>query len=95
MSSDKDIILRLKERHRDIPEDDLKDMVASVFSEISNGLRDGDRVEIRNFGSFSLRKRKFSSKSSLKRDNNIGDRQINVVYFRSSRGLLKKIDVTR
>ena len=92
MSAQKDIIAALSNIHQDIPQKDIDFAVKHVFDCIAQALSQKGRIELRNFGSFSTRVRKFSNKSSLKKDNTLGNRIINVVYYRASHNLLKKIN---
>ena len=52
-----DLINRITERSNSFNKDDLDLAVNIVLNIISNSLSNGDRVEIRNFGTFSSRPR--------------------------------------
>ena len=52
-----ELIARLSERYPHLYQRDVERIVNTVFDEISGALADGDRVELRGFGSFSVRKR--------------------------------------
>lgn len=53
-----ELIARLAERNPHLYHRDLERVVNTVFAEISAALAAGDRVELRGFGSFSVRRRK-------------------------------------
>ena len=52
-----ELVSRLSERYPEFGKRLMEDAVSLFFSEISTALQRGQRVEIRGFGSFSLRKR--------------------------------------
>ncbi|MBN34760.1 MAG: integration host factor subunit beta [Rhodospirillaceae bacterium] len=52
-----ELIARLSERYPHLYQRDVERIVNTVFDEISGALADGNRVELRGFGSFSVRKR--------------------------------------
>lgn len=52
-----ELILRLAEKNPHLYQRDLERIVSTVFDEISNALARGDRVELRGFGSFSVKRR--------------------------------------
>lgn len=52
-----ELIARLSENHPDLRPDDIERVVSTVLEEIGDALARGDRVELRGFGAFSVRKR--------------------------------------
>ncbi len=94
MSTRQDLINVVASKNIDIPKDDIEMAVTAVFSYLENGLLNKNRVEIRHFGSFSIRNRKFSSRSSLKKqeDNVASVRNINVVYYRMAQAIFSCIN---
>lgn len=52
-----ELILRLAERHPHLLHRDVERIVATVFDEITGALARGDRVELRGFGAFSVKRR--------------------------------------
>jgi integration host factor subunit beta len=52
-----ELIARLSERYPHLYQRDVERIVNTVFDEITSALADGDRVELRGFGSFSVRRR--------------------------------------
>jgi integration host factor subunit beta len=52
-----ELIARLSERYPHLYQRDVERIVNTIFDEISGALSRGDRVELRGFGSFSVRKR--------------------------------------
>jgi integration host factor subunit beta len=52
-----DLILRLTEKYPHLLQRDIERIVNTVFDEISNALARSNRVELRGFGAFSVKKR--------------------------------------
>ena len=52
-----DLILRLAERHPHLLQKDIERIVATLFGEVTHALARGDRVELRGFGAFSVKRR--------------------------------------
>ena len=52
-----ELVARLAERNPHLRQADVERAVSAVFEQVSAGLARGDRVEIRGFGSFSVRLR--------------------------------------
>lgn len=52
-----ELILRLAEANPHLFQRDVERIVSTIFDEISDALASGDRVELRGFGAFSVKKR--------------------------------------
>lgn len=52
-----ELIARLAERNPHLYQRDVERIVSTIFDEISSALARGDRVELRGFGAFSVKKR--------------------------------------
>ncbi len=52
-----ELIQRLAERYPHLSQRDVERIVSTVFDEISAALARGDRVELRGFGAFSVKRR--------------------------------------
>lgn len=52
-----ELILRLAELSPHLYQRDVERIVTAIFDEISDALSRGDRVELRGFGAFSVRRR--------------------------------------
>lgn len=52
-----ELIMRLAEMNPHLYQRDVERIVATIFDEIANALARGDRVELRGFGAFSVKKR--------------------------------------
>ncbi len=52
-----DLVKKIAERNPNLYSSDVQNIVDTVFDEITEALADGDRVELRGFGAFSVKKR--------------------------------------
>ncbi|MFD2234978.1 integration host factor subunit beta [Phaeospirillum tilakii] len=52
-----ELIARLAERNPHLYQRDVERIVTTIFDEIADALARGDRVELRGFGAFSVKKR--------------------------------------
>ncbi len=52
-----ELIQRLMEQNSHLNQRDIERVVAAIFDEISTALANGDRVELRGFGAFSVKAR--------------------------------------
>ncbi|MFN4090726.1 MAG: integration host factor subunit beta [Alphaproteobacteria bacterium] len=52
-----ELIARLTERNPHLYQRDVERIVSTIFEEIASALGRGDRVELRGFGAFSVRRR--------------------------------------
>jgi len=52
-----ELILRLAERNEHLLQREAERIVSTVFDEIAGALERGDRVELRGFGAFSVKRR--------------------------------------
>jgi integration host factor subunit beta len=52
-----ELILRLAEKNPHLYQRDVERIVSTIFDEISAALSQGDRVELRGFGAFSIKNR--------------------------------------
>ncbi len=52
-----ELILRIAEKNPHLTESDVEHIVTTIFSEIVNALSEGNRVELRGFGSFAVKAR--------------------------------------
>lgn len=52
-----ELILRLAEKNPHLYQRDVEKIVSTIFEEITAALARGDRVELRGFGAFSVKRR--------------------------------------
>lgn len=52
-----ELVMRLAEMNPHLFQRDVENIVSTIFNEIAEALARGDRVELRGFGAFSVRRR--------------------------------------
>lgn len=86
-----ELIQRLSKRYPHLYQRDIEVLVNTMFDEITKALSAGNRVELRGFGAFSVRKRDARAARNPKNGAmvNVGAR--NAIYFRTGKELRERI----
>jgi len=82
-----DLIKKLFKKKDTLTEDDLEKSANAILNFISETLFKGERVEIRNFGTFSTRKREKRISRNPKTGTSILVEEKSHPYFRASKNL--------
>ncbi len=86
-----DLIKELSAKFPDLTKKEVKAIVENFFKIISEALKDGDKVEIRKFGTFMVKKRKSKMARNPKTGEKVFVDEKIVPYFKPSRILLDEI----
>lgn len=70
----------------------VSELVEEVFNSIASSLIHNERVEIRGFGAFSLRKRKVQTKFASNKSSDFELKTRNIVYFRAGKDITEKLN---
>lgn len=70
----------------------VEQVIDIVFSEITKGLQEGRRVEIRGLGSFSLKSRKVQLNFPSKSQQEVSLTDKNTIYFRMGKEFFDKLN---
>ena len=87
-----DLIKKISENAGSLNEEDLEQTVNTILNLISNSLSNGDRVEIRNFGTFSVRSRDQRISRNPKTGTSVLVEPKNHPYFRASKFLRESLN---
>ena len=87
-----DLIKQISENTDSLNEDDLEQTVNIILQLISDSLNNGDRVEIRNFGTFSVRSRDQRISRNPKTGTSVLVEPKNHPYFRASKYLKESLN---
>ena len=87
-----DLLRKLKEKRDTFPEEDLESSINSILYFISRTLQEANRVEIRNFGTFSVRKRAKRLSRNPKTRTSVYVESKNHPYFRASKNLKESLN---
>ena len=87
-----ELIKLLAKKYNTLYQKDIVNMVEVILQELSQGLQQGRRIELRGFGAFSLRKRKARLARNPRTNEvvDLGERY--VPYFRAGKELREKIN---
>lgn len=87
-----ELILRLCKRFPHLYQRDVETLVNTVLSGVSDALVAGDRVELRGFGAFSIRKRSPRKARNPKNGAEVFVGQRSAIYFRTGKELRERIN---
>lgn len=88
----KNLIQSISSANPSVVSGQMEKIIETIFEEISTALICGDRVEIRGFGSFVVKKRIKSKVRNPKSGIIIEANDRGAVYFRASKELLKALN---
>ena len=87
-----DLVKRLSNKITSLSDEDVKISIDSIADLITETLQNNDRLEIRNFGTFSVRKRGQRISRNPKTGTSILVKPKNHPYFRASKFLKESLN---
>ncbi|MGY8992719.1 MAG: integration host factor subunit beta [Rhodospirillales bacterium] len=90
-----DLIARLAAANPHLFQRDVERIVTTIFDEITSALSRGDRVELRGFGAFSVKKRGARIGRNPRTGSTVEVSAKNIPYFKTGKQLREMIDVGR
>ena len=87
-----ELIARLAELNPSLYHRDLEQLVNTVFETISEALERGDRVELRGFGAFSLRKRKARIGRNPRTGESVNVAAKTIPFFKMGKGMRERLN---
>ncbi len=88
-----ELVARLQAEHPDLRAQDVEAMVETVLDEIVRALEKGDRVELRGFGAFSIRRRAARQGRNPRTGATVKVAAKSVPFFKPGKELRAKVDV--
>lgn len=86
------LIAKLSKRFPHLYQRDIEVLVNTVFGEISTGLIEGNRIELRGFGAFSIRGRDPRTARNPKNGAAVTVSKRFAIYFRAGKELRERIN---
>lgn len=86
-----ELIQRLSKRYPHLYQRDIEVLVNTMFDEISDALAEGDRVELRGFGAFSVRTREARAARNPKNGTVVSVGTRHAIYFRTGKELRERV----
>ena len=87
-----ELIMRLAEMNPHLYQRDVERIVATIFDEIANALGKGDRVELRGFGAFSVKKREHRVGRNPRTGETVHVAAKAVPYFKTGKDLRERLN---
>jgi integration host factor subunit beta len=87
-----ELILKLAERNPHLYQRDVERIVATVFDEITGALARGDRVELRGFGAFSVKRRQSRVGRNPRTGEAVQVAEKAVPFFKTGKELREKLN---
>ena len=87
-----ELIARLAEQNPSLYHRDLEQLVNTVFETITRALEDGDRVELRGFGAFSVRERKARIGRNPRTGEPVNVESKRMPFFKMGKGMRERLN---
>ncbi|HIJ84278.1 MAG: histone family protein DNA-binding protein [Magnetococcales bacterium] len=88
----KSALINALSRQKGLSRKDAEVVVNTVFEEISQSLEDGNRVELRGFGSFGLKERRSRDGRNPKTGDKVHVDSKRVLFFKAGKELRERVD---
>ena len=87
-----ELIAKLAAKNPSLYHRDLERLVATILDEISGALENGDRVELRGFGAFSVRHRKARQGRNPRTGESVQVSEKKVPFFKMGKGMRERLN---
>ena len=87
-----ELIARLAEQNPSLYHRDLEQLVNTVFETITKALEDGDRVELRGFGAFSVRERQARIGRNPRTGEPVNVEAKRMPFFKMGKGMRERLN---
>lgn len=87
-----ELIARLTERNPHLYQRDVERIVSTIFDEIAAALARGDRVELRGFGAFSVRRREARIGRNPRTGDTVHVEAKQIPFFKTGKDLRERLN---
>ena len=87
-----ELIARLAEQNPHLYPRDVERIVTTVFDEITDALQRGDRVELRGFGAFSVKRRPARIGRNPRTGDSVAVAEKSVPFFKTGKDLRERLN---
>ena len=87
-----ELIQRLAERNPHLYQRDVERIVTAIFDEIAAALGRGDRVELRGFGAFSVKRREARLGRNPRTGDSVNVDEKHVPFFKTGKQLRERLN---
>lgn len=89
-----ELIARLAEANPHLFQRDVERIVSTIFDEITSALAEGDRVELRGFGAFSVKTRGARTGRNPRTGESVDVGEKSVPYFKTGKKLRERLNTS-
>ena len=89
-----ELILKLAESNPHLYQRDVERIVTTVFDEITDALQRGDRVELRGFGAFSVKRRPARIGRNPRTGDSVAVAEKFVPFFKTGKDLRERLNAS-
>ncbi len=90
-----ELIAKISEKNPHLSKRDVEKIVNTLFEEITGALAEGDRVELRGFGAFSVRKRDARTGRNPRTGESVEVAEKHVPFFKTGKLLRDRLNDNR
>ena len=90
-----ELIQAVAEKHPNLRVQEIQDIVDCIFDEIKNTLQRGDRVELRGFGSFSVKEREARVARNPRNEEPVYVPKKSVIQFKAGKLMHERLNDTQ
>lgn len=90
-----ELIAKISEKNPHLSQRDVEKIVNTLFEEITGALAEGDRVELRGFGAFSVRKRDARTGRNPRTGESVEVAEKHVPFFKTGKLLRDRLNDNR
>ena len=87
-----ELIQRLAERNPHLYQRDVERIVSTIFDEITAALSRGDRVELRGFGAFSVKRREARLGRNPRTGDSVSVGEKHIPFFKTGKQLRERLN---
>jgi integration host factor subunit beta len=87
-----ELIQRIASRNEHLYQRDVETIVSTILEEITSALARGDRVELRGFGAFSVKKREARTGRNPRTGEQVSVQGKNVPFFKSGKEMRERLN---
>lgn len=87
-----ELVIKLAEENPHLYQRDVERIVNTVFDEITNAMSRGDRVELRGFGAFSVKKREARMGRNPRTGESVKVEEKHVPFFKTGKLLRDRLN---
>ena len=90
-----ELIQKIADENPHLYQRDVERIVNTVFEEVTNAMSRGDRVELRGFGAFSVKKRDARVGRNPRTGESVEVEEKHVPFFKTGKELRERVDESR